>query len=80
MAPDYRRQGIASALIAHAVECAAKLGVKRLYLFTENAEQMYSRLGWSVLERTTYHGADAVVMSFDVPSGTKAIMPAPVAP
>ena len=72
--PDFRRRGIASALIGHVVESAARLGVKRLYLFTENAEQMYSRLGWSVLERTTYQGADAVVMSYDVPPAT---MPKP---
>lgn len=68
--PDHRRQGIASALIGHVVECAARLGVKRLYLFTEGAEQMYLRLGWSVLERTSYRGEDAVVMSYDVPPNT----------
>jgi predicted N-acetyltransferase YhbS len=68
VAPDCRRQGIGSALVRHVVEFAANLGVKRLYLFTPDAEQMYSRLGWSLLERTTYRGANAIVMSYDVPS------------
>ena len=67
VAPDYRGRGIGSALVRHVVDFATGLGVKRLYLFTPDAERMYSRLGWSVLDRTRYRGADAVVMSYDVP-------------
>ncbi len=77
--PNYRRQGIASKLIARVVGSAANLGVKRVYLFTPDAEQLYSRLGWSVIERTTYRGTDAIVMSYDVPAGS-APKPAPTAP
>ena len=79
VAPDSRRQGIASALIRHVVQFATGLGIKRLYLFTPDAERLYSRLGWSVLERTSYRGADAVIMSYDVPPGL-APTPTPIAP
>jgi GNAT superfamily N-acetyltransferase len=66
VAPDYRRRGIGSALVGRVVECAARLGVRRLYLYTPSAAQMYSRLGWSAVERTGYRGADVLVMSRDV--------------
>jgi GNAT superfamily N-acetyltransferase len=66
VSPDYRRRGIGSALVGRVIECAAALGVKRLYLYTPGAEQMYSRLGWSALDRARYRGADFVVMSYDL--------------
>jgi GNAT superfamily N-acetyltransferase len=68
VAPDYRRRGIGSALVKRVVECATQLGVRRLYLYTPSAEQMYSRLGWSAIERTYYHGANVVLMSYDLRS------------
>jgi GNAT superfamily N-acetyltransferase len=64
--PDYRRRGIGSALVGRVVQGAAELGVRRLYLFTPSAERMYSRLGWSAVERTSYHGANVLVMSREV--------------
>ena len=70
VAPDYRRRGIGSALVGRVVECAAQLGVRRLYLYTPNAEQMYSRLGWLAFERKHYRGADVVIMLYDVPPNT----------
>jgi GNAT superfamily N-acetyltransferase len=66
VAPDQRRRGVGSALIGRVIECAAALGVKRLYLYTPGAEQMYSRLGWSAVERVSYRGADVVLMSYDI--------------
>lgn len=68
VAPDYRRRGIGSALVGRVVECAAQLGVRRLYLYTPSAERMYSRLGWSAVERTSYRGAEVVVMCREVRS------------
>ena len=70
VAPDHRRRGIGSALVEKVIGCAATLGVRRLYLYTPGAEQMYSRLGWSAIERTSYRGADVAVMSYDVPPNT----------
>jgi len=79
VAPDYRRRGIGSALIERVVGCAAALGVRRLYLYTPSVAQMYSRLGWSAVERTSYRGADVAVMSYDVRPNT-ALEPTPTAP
>ncbi len=66
VAPDYRRRGIGSALVGKVIEGAATGGARRLYLYTPGAEQMYVRLGWSVVERTRYLGAEVVVMSYDM--------------
>lgn len=66
VAPDGRCKGIGTALVGRVVECAARLGVSRLYLYTPSAERLYSRLGWLVVERTRYRGVEVVVMSYDL--------------
>jgi GNAT superfamily N-acetyltransferase len=58
-----RRQGIGSALVRHAAQKAAELGVETLYLFTPDREQFYARLGWTVVERTPFGGKMQVVMA-----------------
>ena len=65
VAPDHRRHGIGAALVHRAVDDATALGVRRLYLYTPGTELFYSRLGWSLVERTRYRGTDVVVMSYE---------------
>jgi hypothetical protein len=43
---------------------AKALGVPRLHLYTPSAENFYARLGWTVLDRTTYRDTGVVVMQF----------------
>jgi GNAT superfamily N-acetyltransferase len=62
VAPEHRRKGIGSALVGRVVECAKRLGVARLYLYTPSAERMYLQLGWSSMERVEYRGSDALIM------------------
>ena len=54
VAPDHRRHGIGAALVRRAVDDATTLGVRRVYLYTPSTELFYSRLGWSLVERTRY--------------------------
>ena len=61
--PQYRRHGVASALIARIAEEARALGAPQLYLYTDRSELIYARLGWSVLERRLYKGIGVSVMS-----------------
>lgn len=61
--PGHRRRGIASLLVARIEAEARSLGIQELYLYTENAESLYARLGWSAMERCQYRGAGVVVMS-----------------
>jgi predicted N-acetyltransferase YhbS len=62
VAPEHRGRGIGSALVQRIVAQARALGFEHLYLFTPDKERFYARLGWSVLERTTYRGYAQVVM------------------
>ena len=66
VAPAFRGQGIGATLVRRIMDEARALGVKRFYLYTPSAEDFYARLGWKVLERTTYGGKPAVVMACDL--------------
>ena len=58
----HRGQGVGSALSERAVEEARSLGVRKLFLFTFDMQELYARLGWELLERTEYLGAQVCVM------------------
>jgi GNAT superfamily N-acetyltransferase len=64
-APEFRRRGIATELSRHVVRHAAELGFSRIYLYTPSAETFYARLGWQLVERTRYRGANVTMMSHD---------------
>jgi GNAT superfamily N-acetyltransferase len=66
VAGEHRRKGIGSALVARIVEESRAMGVPRLYLYTPKAERLYARLGWNVLERTTYREMDVVIMTLNL--------------
>jgi N-acetylglutamate synthase-like GNAT family acetyltransferase len=66
VAPEYRRRGIASALVRRVVQEAADLGVPRLFLFTPDQQNLYARLGWQTIERAQYMGEAVVVMELTI--------------
>lgn len=63
VAPQHRRRGIGSLLMARVVAEARRLGVDSLYLFTPDLESFYGARGWSRLETTDYRGEGVVVMA-----------------
>lgn len=69
VSPERRGRGLGAALVHRVIKEARGLGIERLYLYTPGAEQFYARRGWLVEERTTYHGANVVVMSLDMRRG-----------
>lgn len=60
--PAHRGKGIASALSMRAIEEAARLGFRNLYLFTPHNETMYARLGWRTFEHAVHNGVKLAVM------------------
>jgi GNAT superfamily N-acetyltransferase len=62
---DDRGQGIGSALVDHVVRQAAKMGIKKLWLFTPDKEHFYRRLGWQRVEQMYYRGEDVVIMNIE---------------
>ena len=49
VAPEFRGQGLGSALIAELMAGAARLGFQRLYLFAPRSPAIYERAGWKYL-------------------------------
>ncbi|MFI0844819.1 GNAT family N-acetyltransferase [Mesorhizobium sp. IMUNJ 23232] len=69
VAPQYRKRGIGSRLVAAIEGHARSVGCEALYLYTHGAEAFYTTLGWTVAERFLQHGDPAVVMSKDLRLG-----------
>jgi predicted N-acetyltransferase YhbS len=63
VAESRRKQGVGKMLVAAIEKVAANLGIARLYLYTPDAENFYSRLGWKIKERTIYQGHPVVIMT-----------------
>lgn len=59
---EYRRNGAGGALVNAVVTHARRLGVRTLYLFTEDRTHFYERLGWSVVCGEIYRGHPVTVM------------------
>jgi len=60
--PEYRNQGVGSQVVEFTVDRAKLLRVKNLYLYTQDREHFYQRLGWITLEQVEYHAHRVVVM------------------
>lgn len=60
--PEYRNQGIGSALIARAETKAKELRVQTLYLHTPDKERFYRKRGWEPIERPVYLDMPVVIM------------------
>ncbi len=63
VAPEFRKRGIASALVRHVVKEAGRRGHTTLYLFTTSElVAFYASLGWSHMETAEYRGHPAEIM------------------
>lgn len=69
--PEYRNRGIASRLAQYAMEQAARMGVRRLWLYTPNSRSLYERLGWVFVEEQEYLGERVSIMRLDLPGTTR---------
>ena len=63
VAPEFRKLGIASALVRAIEQHARDVGCTELYLYTITAEPVYAKLGWIVRERFDWHGEKFVLMA-----------------
>ena len=60
--PEFRRKGVGTTLVAHAVRAASHMGVPTLYLYTASAQALYAGLGWTTVADEFYEGSKVVVM------------------
>lgn len=61
---EQRGRGVASQLVKRIVKEAAALGVPQLYLYTDAAQSLYTRLGWEVIEDVVYEDLPVTVMKY----------------
>jgi N-acetylglutamate synthase-like GNAT family acetyltransferase len=64
VAPQFRRRGIGAQLVRRIMSEAGKLEVPLLYLYTVHSEKLYAALGWTVMERTSFHEQQVVIMTY----------------
>jgi GNAT superfamily N-acetyltransferase len=64
--PEHRRKGAGSALVRAIEDQARQRGFSRLHLYTTEAVDFYAKLGWTVLDRTTWKGFDTALMVRDL--------------
>jgi len=64
--PEHRRKGAGAVLVRAIEDQARERGFSRLYLYTSDAVGFYERLGWQVLDRTSWKGFDTALMVRDL--------------
>lgn len=64
--PNMRHQGFGALICNYLQDYSKRLGVKEMYLFTDTAEALYTRLGWYPLERLPLGKRNIVVMKRDL--------------
>jgi GNAT superfamily N-acetyltransferase len=64
--PEHQRRGIGTALCRHVEAFAETIAHKTLYLFTLDQQTLYKRMGWRYLEKGTWMGLEADVMTKSV--------------
>lgn len=63
VAPDFRRQGVGSKLVAHVMLQAKAAGIAKLYLFTPDRAEFYKKRGWTIMVEEQYRGHHVTLMT-----------------
>jgi len=63
VAPEFRKRGVASALVRAIEQHARSIGCRELYLYTITAEPLYAKLGWTALDRFESNSEQFVLMA-----------------
>jgi GNAT superfamily N-acetyltransferase len=63
--PPFRGRGLGARLVHEAVASAARQGIARLYLYTDDAATWYAKLGWKPVARVALAGTEVDVMAIE---------------
>ncbi|MFT4017304.1 MAG: GNAT family N-acetyltransferase [Agriterribacter sp.] len=62
--PEKRRMGYGALICNHILHHAKISGIEKMNLFTDTAESLYQRLGWTVTDRLTVNKRSIAVMEY----------------
>ena len=63
-----RSRGVGNALVRASIDHAARLGIRRTYLYTSGTlPAYYASLGWQAIEEVEYLGKARTIMAFELP-------------
>jgi predicted N-acetyltransferase YhbS len=69
VAPEFRKRGVATSLCRFVEARASELGFERIYLFTLDQQALYARMGWRTIERVSWNGHAADLMTKELRAG-----------
>jgi len=64
--PDKRSKGYGALICKFIQDHAKNLGLNKIHLFTDTAEHLYKRLGWTEIEKMTISDRNIVIMTKDL--------------
>jgi GNAT superfamily N-acetyltransferase len=64
--PDYRGQGVATALVAEIEKIARQQGFARIHVFNPITQGVFEKMGWSVLQTVQYGGKELGILVKDI--------------
>ena len=64
--PLHRGKGIGKLLVEHIMHKAKENGISKMYLYTETAEGLYAKLGWTTISREVYNDEPVIIMELDL--------------
>jgi GNAT superfamily N-acetyltransferase len=64
--PEKRNKGYGALICKYIQGHSKNLGLNTMYLFTDTAEQLYKRLGWTIMEQLKIGDRNVVVMKLDL--------------
>ena len=62
VSPDYRGHGIASMMVTDVLQWAKQQSIKTLYMYTEDQQSLYQRLGFATFDETGINGHPITLM------------------
>jgi N-acetylglutamate synthase-like GNAT family acetyltransferase len=60
--PAHRKKGYSKVLVKHVMKEAKRNNINKIYLYTENADELYARLGWKTISKEYCHNNEVIVM------------------
>jgi GNAT superfamily N-acetyltransferase len=64
--PKHRKKGYSKTLVKHLMEQAKLNDINKMYLYTEDADGLYAKLGWKTLSKRQCQGHDIIVMEAEL--------------